>query len=256
VVFGNEQAYIRFDMSEFSQEHSDARLIGAPPGYVGFDAGGELTNAVRQRPFSVVLFDEIEKAHPRILDKFLQVLEDGRLTDGRGNTVYFSEAIIVFTSNLGVFVEDEQGRRVQQVTPGTPYPEVERRIREAIEHYFKFQLSRPEILNRFGDNIIVFNFIEPHVAEQIFDKMLGSVRQRVRDEHRVELVIPDAVRERLLEACTSDLSHGGRGIGNRLETAFVNPLARALFTHPLSGIRELTVDALHVDDNVFTLELR
>ena len=256
VVFGNEQAYIRFDMSEFSQEHSDARLIGAPPGYVGFDAGGELTNAVRQRPFSVVLFDEIEKAHPRILDKFLQVLEDGRLTDGRGNTVYFSEAVIVFTSNLGVFVEDEHGRRVQQVTPGTPYPEVERRIRESIEHYFKFQLSRPEILNRFGDNIIVFNFLEPPVAEQIFEKMLDSVRQRVRDEHRLELVIPDAVRERLLEVCTGDLSHGGRGIGNRLETAFVNPLARALFTQPLSGVRELTVSALHVDDNVFTLELK
>ena len=255
VVFGNEQAYIRFDMSEFSQEHADARLIGAPPGYVGFDAGGELTNAVRQRPFSVVLFDEIEKAHPRILDKFLQVLEDGRLTDGRGNTVYFSEAIIIFTSNLGVFVEDEHGRRVQQVTPGTPYPEVEQRIRESIEHYFKFQLSRPEILNRFGDNIIVFNFIEPPVAEQIFDKMLDSVRQRVRDEHRLELVVPDDVRVRLLEVCTSDLSHGGRGIGNRLETAFVNPLARAMFAHPIAGALQLTVSSLRVDDNVFTLEL-
>jgi ATP-dependent Clp protease ATP-binding subunit ClpB len=256
VVFGNEQAYIRFDMSEFSHEHADARLIGAPPGYVGFDAGGELTNAVRQRPFSVVLFDEIEKAHPRILDKFLQVLEDGRLTDGRGNTVYFSEAVIVFTSNLGVFVEDEQGRRVQQVVPGMPYLEVEGRIRESIEHYFKFQLNRPEILNRFGDNIIVFNFIEPPVAEQIFDKMLESVRQRVRDEHRLDLVIPEAVRERLLAICTSDLSHGGRGIGNRLETAFVNPLARALFAHALGGTRELTVSALRVDDNVFTLDLQ
>jgi ATP-dependent Clp protease ATP-binding subunit ClpB len=237
VVFGNEQAYIRFDMSEFSQEHSDARLIGAPPGYVGFDAGGELTNAVRQRPFSVVLFDEIEKAHPRILDKFLQVLEDGRLTDGRGNTVYFSETVIVFTSNLGVFVEGKDGHRVQQVMPGAPYAEVERRIREAIEHYFKFQLSRPEILNRFGDNIIVFNFIEPPVAEQIFEKMLDSVRQRVRDEHRLELVIPADVRQHLLEVCTGDLSHGGRGIGNRMETAFVNPLARAMFTHPIAEWR-------------------
>ncbi|MBK8768467.1 MAG: ATP-dependent Clp protease ATP-binding subunit [Burkholderiaceae bacterium] len=101
-VFGDESAYLRFDMSEFSAEHSGDRLIGAPPGYVGFDQGGELTNAMRERPFRVLLFDEIEKAHHRILDKFLQVLEDGRLTDGRGETVYFSDALIIFTSNLGI----------------------------------------------------------------------------------------------------------------------------------------------------------
>src|SRR5208337_447826 len=112
---------IRFDMSEFSAEHADQRLIGAPPGYVGYDAGGELTNAVREKPFSVVLFDEIEKAHPRILDKFLQILEDGRLTDGRGETAYFSEAILVFTSNLGIYVENAQGQRVHNVRPGDPY---------------------------------------------------------------------------------------------------------------------------------------
>ena len=98
LIFGDERAYIRFDMSEFAEEHTGARLLGAPPGYIGYDAGGELTNAVREKPFSVVLFDEIEKAHPRILDKFLQILEDGRLTDGRGETAYFSEAILVFTS--------------------------------------------------------------------------------------------------------------------------------------------------------------
>ena len=91
LLFGDESAYIRFDMSEFSAEHSDQRLIGAPPGYVGYDVGGELTNAIREKPFSVVLFDEIEKAHPRILDKFLQVLDDGVLTSGRGDRVYFSE---------------------------------------------------------------------------------------------------------------------------------------------------------------------
>jgi ATP-dependent Clp protease ATP-binding subunit ClpA len=102
IVFGDESAYLRFDMSEFSAEHSGDRLIGAPPGYVGYDQGGELTNAMREQPFRVVLFDEIEKAHNRILDKFLQVLEDGRLTDGRGDTVYFSESLIIFTSNAGV----------------------------------------------------------------------------------------------------------------------------------------------------------
>ena len=105
LIFGDEQAYRRFDMSEFSAEQSEARLIGSPPGYIGHDAGGELVNAVRERPFSVLLFDEIEKAHARILDKFLQILEDGRLTDGRGETVHFSETVIIFTSNLGIYGE-------------------------------------------------------------------------------------------------------------------------------------------------------
>ena len=118
LIFGDDRAYIRFDMSEFAEEHTGARLLGAPPGYIGYDAGGELTNAVREKPFAVVLFDEIEKAHPRILDKFLQILEDGRLTDGRGETAYFSEAILVFTSNLGIYVQDEHGERVQSVHPG------------------------------------------------------------------------------------------------------------------------------------------
>jgi ATP-dependent Clp protease ATP-binding subunit ClpA len=99
LIFGDERALLRFDMSEYSEEHQQARLIGAPPGYVGFDQGGQLTNAIIAKPFSVVLFDEIEKAHGRILDKFLQVLDDGRLTDGMGRTVYFSEAILIFTSN-------------------------------------------------------------------------------------------------------------------------------------------------------------
>ncbi|MCC6195678.1 MAG: ATP-dependent Clp protease ATP-binding subunit, partial [Burkholderiales bacterium] len=194
LIFGDERAYIRFDMSEFAEEHTGARLLGAPPGYIGYDAGGELTNAVREKPFSVVLFDEIEKAHPRILDKFLQILEDGRLTDGRGETAYFSESILVFTSNLGIFVEDEHGRRVQSVSPGDSHEVVESRVRTAIQDYFKFRLSRPEILNRIGDNIIVFGFITPDIAVQIFDGMLRNVVNRVRDEHKVELTLADAVR--------------------------------------------------------------
>lgn len=107
LLFGDDRAYVRFDMSEFSAEHADQRLLGAPPGYVGYDAGGELTNAIKERPFSVVLFDEIEKAHPRLLDKFLQLLDDGVLTSGRGERVYFSETIIIFTSNLGIYKQDD-----------------------------------------------------------------------------------------------------------------------------------------------------
>ena len=256
LIFGDERAYIRFDMSEFAEEHTGARLLGAPPGYIGYDAGGELTNAMREKPFSVVLFDEIEKAHPRILDKFLQILEDGRLTDGRGETAYFSESILVFTSNLGITVEDEHGRRVQQVSPTDSHEVVETRVRTAIQDYFKFRLSRPEILNRIGDNIIVFGFITPEIGSQIFDGMLRNVVDRVRDEHKVDLVLDGAVREQLRELCTADLSNGGRGIGNQLESAFVNPLARAMFRFPLAGRASVSVTKLAQDDNrIMTVEL-
>jgi len=249
LVFGDDRAYIRFDMSEFAEEHTGARLLGAPPGYIGYDAGGELTNAVREKPFSVVLFDEIEKAHPRILDKFLQILDDGRLTDGRGETAYFSESILVFTSNLGIFVEDEHGRRVQNVQSGDPHDVVESRVRGAIQDYFKFRLSRPEILNRIGDNIVVFGFITPDIGGEIFDGMLANIVARVRDEHKVALEIADDVHAKLREACTRDLSNGGRGIGNELESLFVNPLSRALFRFPLDGRSTVRVTALSEDDS-------
>lgn len=256
LVFGDERAYLRFDMSEFAEEHSGARLLGAPPGYVGFDAGGELTNAVRQKPFSVVLFDEIEKAHPRILDKFLQILEDGRLTDGRGDTAYFSETIIVFTSNLGTYVEDAQGSRIQNVRPGDEYELVESRVREAIGNYFKFKLSRPELLNRIGDNIVVFNFITPDVGERIFDGMLSNVARRLHEEFALRMMMAAEVRTALLQYCIRDLSNGGRGIGNQLESAFINPLSRALFEHELDGKVKLTVTDWREEGRVMNLGIK
>lgn len=256
LVFGDERAYIRFDMSEFAEEHTGARLLGAPPGYVGFEAGGELTNAVRDKPFSVVLFDEVEKAHPRILDKFLQILEDGRLTDGRGDTAYFSETILVFTSNLGIYVEDEQGRRIQNVQPGDSYETVESRVKGAISDYFKYRLSRPEILNRIGDNIVVFNFITPPVAERIFAAMLNNVVNRVREEHKLTLELEPSVRQDLMARCIHDLSNGGRGIGNQLESVFINPLARALFALDLEGRQQIRVVELREsEEKIVTLRL-
>ncbi len=256
LMFGDERAYIRFDMSEFAEEHTGARLLGAPPGYIGYDAGGELTDAVRARPFAVILFDEIEKAHPRILDKFLQILEDGRLTDGRGDTAYFSEAVLIFTSNLGIFVEDGQGKRMQNVKPGDAYEVVEARVREAIANHFKYRLGRPELLNRIGDNIVVFSFITPDIAGQILAGMLGNVARRLAEDHKIELVIPEAIRAQLLDLCTRDLSNGGRGIGNTLESVFINPLARALFAFDLEARTQVTVAAIEEQDKVFTLTLR
>ncbi len=256
LVFGDERAYLRFDMSEFAEEHTSARLLGAPPGYIGFDAGGELTNAVREKPFSVVLFDEIEKAHPRILDKFLQILEDGRLTDGRGDTAYFSETILVFTSNLGIYVEDAQGQRVQSVRPGDPYETVEARVREAIGNYFKFKLSRPELLNRIGDNIVVFNFISAEVAERIFDGMLRNVARRLQEEFKVQLALSAEFRQALLTRCTRDLDNGGRGIGNQLESVFINPLSRVLFETEMEGVKTVTITGLAEMEKVITLTLQ
>lgn len=255
LIFGDEQAYTRFDMSEFSSEQSEARLVGAPPGYIGYDSGGELVNAVRRRPFSVILFDEIEKAHPRILDKFLQVLEDGRLTDGRGRTVFFSESVLVFTSNLGMYVENEHGERQLNVTADDSYPEISERIQDAIANHFRFELQRPELLNRFGDNIVVFDFIREPVAREIFDKMLSSIVSRVRDELDLELSLSEGVVLAIRDKCISDLTNGGRGIGNRLETFLINPLSRELFAMELERGETIHVIGFEETNGVVRLEV-
>ncbi|WP_431240984.1 AAA family ATPase (plasmid) [Mycolicibacterium aichiense] len=229
LVFGQKDSFIRFDMSEFRADHTEARLIGAPPGYEGFSGGGELTNAVRQQPFRLILFDEIEKAHPRILDKFLQILDDGRLTDGTGATVFFSEALIVFTSNLGVYDYDDSGTRVPVVSPGAPYEDVEREIRSAVEQHFKEDIGRPEILNRIGDNIVVFDFISPEVATQLVPLFVGNVVDRVHDTLGVKVTVGDDAITTLVEGALTHLEFGGRGVRNAVESMFTNPLARALF---------------------------
>jgi ATP-dependent Clp protease ATP-binding subunit ClpA len=228
---GGDSAFKRFDMSEFSAEHSADRLIGAPPGYVGFEAGGELTNAVRQNPFRVILFDEIEKANGRILDKFLQIIEDGRLTDGRGQTTYFSECVIIFTSNLGILgpEDPETKQRKVLVTSDQPYADVVKNVRAGVDLHFNQVLGRPELLNRLGGNIVVFDFIREEVAVRIFEKMLKNILQFVSDDLGLTIQIEPEPWQGLCEWCTGDRNNGARGIGNRLESFFINPLARELF---------------------------
>ncbi|MDR3332022.1 MAG: AAA family ATPase [Synergistaceae bacterium] len=228
LVFGSATHYIRFDMSEFGHEHSNQRLIGAPPGYVGYDVGGELTNAMKQNPFSVVLFDEIEKAHPRILDMFLQILDDGRLTSGRGETAYFSESLIVFTSNLGMYEQLPDGTKRPRVTPEMHYNEIATKIGAAIDDFFKYKINRPEILNRMGKNIVVFDFIRPETARKIFERMMNNILFRLDDSYGIRLSFEDTALQRLAELVCSDLSMGGRGIGSNIETYFMNPLSRRL----------------------------
>lgn len=244
VLFGAEDAYTRFDMSEFSAEHSEARLIGAPPGYVGHHAGGELTNAVRQKPFSLLLFDEVEKAHPRILDTFLQVLEDGRLTDGSGDTVYFSETVIVFTSNLGA-AQVEDAARVENAAQGEDRgraEDAEAVVLATIRRHFITELQRPELLNRIGDNIVVFAPISPEVGRRLVGRHLRAVVDTVRQRRGLELVIDPAVEEAVEAEALRHLSFGGRGISSAVEAAFVNPLARALFQAGLGTGRLLVRD--------------
>ena len=243
LVFGTEDAHVRFDMSEFASEHAGDRLVGAPPGYIGFEGGGELTNAVRRRPYTLLLFDEIEKAHPRILDKFLQLLDDGRLTDGRGTTVHFSDTLIVFTSNLGMTrpARDGTGGRVPTVTPADPYSVIEARVAEEVRRYFTEDLNRPELLNRVGDNLVVFDFIRRPVAVEIIDLMLDNIIERVEDSTGSTIVISAQARDQIHGLATADLTFGGRGIGNVLESRFVNPLARALFAWGPSPAEQVEV---------------
>jgi len=252
-LFGDESCCIRFDMSEYSQGHSDQKLLGAPPGYVGYEAGGQLTNAVKENPFSILLFDEIEKAHPSIFDKFLQILEDGRMTDGQGNTVYFSECIIIFTSNLGIFTRNALGEREPNVTIDMEYEEVQKRVRKAIEDYFKLELGRPEILNRIGENIVVFDFIRPDVAKQILKAQVNKIVKNLLTEKRIELTLSDIAMGKLEEKALGNLANGGRGIGNIVESLLINPFSRYLFDEDIQGNVKITIDDIDAENMPYAL---
>lgn len=245
-LFGDENNCIRFDMSEFSESHADQKLFGAPPGYVGYEAGGQLTNAIKERPFSILLFDEIEKAHPSIMDKFLQILEDGRMTDGQGNTVYFSETLIIFTSNLGITQQyvDTNGRerRVQLVSPSESYEEIQTKVLSAIKDHFK-----PEVLNRIGNNIIVYDFIRPEASRAIVKAQITKINQRIAKQNKINIHVPEEVLEYYYAQANDDavLEMGGRGIGNLMEEKYINPLAEFLFE---ADCREGDTVELNVQD--------
>ncbi len=254
ILFGDENCCKRFDMSEYGQSHSDQKLLGAPPGYVGYEAGGQLTNAVKNNPFSILLFDEIEKAHPSILDKFLQILEDGRMTDGQGNTVYFSETIIIFTSNLGIFTMNENGQHEANVTSDMPYQEMSARVRDAIEDYFKLQLCRPEILNRIGENIVVFDYIRPDVAKLILNSQVSKIIKNMSAEKHITLTIANSAMATLTEQALNNLQNGGRGIGNVVENLLINPLSRYLFDNEIFDNASVTIDNINTTATPPSLE--
>lgn len=244
LLFGDETACLRFDMSEFSQSHTDQRLFGAPPGYTGYEAGGELTSAIKKNPFSVLLFDEIDKADSSILDKFLQILEDGRLTSGQGETVFFSECVIIFTSNKGIYREvpddtDKTGHRMKKELAiysglgddGLPeYSALRESVITGIWKFFEEEIARPELLNRIGNNFVVFDFIRQGVVRDILDMRLSLVSNFLAKENKGWKVDFGLIAEDLARWSAQDaIKFGGRGVINRLETALLNPLARKLF---------------------------
>jgi ATP-dependent Clp protease ATP-binding subunit ClpB len=212
-LFDTEEAMVRIDMSEFMEKHSVARLIGAPPGYVGYEEGGYLTEAVRRRPYSVLLLDEVEKAHPDVFNVLLQVLDDGRLTDGQGRTVDFRNTVIIMTSNLGSHV-------IQELAGEANYARMKQAVLEIVQQHF-----RPEFVNRV-DDIVVFHPLGREQLRSIVDIQLGYLRRRLA-ERDIELSLDDAARDLLGEA-GFDPVYGARPLKRAIQQQVENPLAQRI----------------------------
>jgi ATP-dependent Clp protease ATP-binding subunit ClpB len=208
-IFDSEQAMVRVDMSEFMEKHSVARLIGAPPGYVGYEEGGYLTEAVRRRPYSVVLFDEIEKAHPEVFNVLLQILDDGRMTDGHGRTVDFKNTIVIMTSNVG-------SQWIQELGAGQR-EEMERRVTEALRAQFK-----PEFLNRI-DETIIFHNLKPEQLVEIVKIQIKKLINRLAQK-RIELNLSESASSLIAEK-GYDPIYGARPLKRVIQQYIENPLS-------------------------------
>src|SRR6185437_3239850 len=219
-LFDDERALIRIDMSEYMEKHSVARLIGAPPGYVGYEEGGQLTEAVRRRPYSVVLFDEIEKAAPEVFNVLLQMLDDGRLTDGQGRTVDFKNTVIIMTSNVGTgWLSELEGK-----DEDTVQRQVRQRLRE--------EGLRPEFINRI-DEIIIFHPISRERVKDIVDIQIDRLRPRLSERH-ITLKLKDAARN-LLAEMGYDPQFGARPLKRVIQREIENRIARGVLD---GGIRD------------------
>jgi ATP-dependent Clp protease ATP-binding subunit ClpB len=209
-LFDNEQAIVRLDMSEYMEKHTVARLIGAPPGYVGYDEGGQLTEAVRRHPYSVVLFDEVEKAHSDVFNVLLQVLDDGRITDGQGRTVDFKNTVIIMTSNIGS----------QFIMEDLPVDERNRRVMEALRGHF-----RPEFLNRI-DETIIFDRLTDKETTSIVDIQLKRLLKRL-DQQNIRLELTDKAKKFLAKE-GYDPAYGARPLKRVIQQQILNPLSVAI----------------------------
>ena len=225
-MFDDERALVRLDMSEYMEKHAVARMIGAPPGYVGYDEGGQLTEAVRRRPYSVVLFDEIEKAHPDVFNVLLQILDDGRLTDSKGRVVDFKNTVLIMTSNLG-------SREIQSSTlVDTPLKDM---ILDVLRSHFK-----PEFLNRI-DDIVVFTQLSREQIAEIIDVQLEKLRKNL-GERGIEIVLEDSAKELLVEE-GYDPTFGARPLKRAIQTLIQNPLAVKLLSGEIGSGQTIHIAA-------------
>jgi ATP-dependent Clp protease ATP-binding subunit ClpB len=241
-LFDDEAAMIRIDMSEYQEKHTVSRLIGAPPGYVGYDEGGQLTEAVRRRPYSVVLFDEIEKAHPEVFNALLQLLDDGRLTDGHGRTVDFRNSVIIMTSNIGSAhiqeLLEEQARRPAAYWIGDENKKLKEKVMEDLKKSFK-----PEFLNRI-DEIVIFNALNPELLKQIVEIQIGRMKKYLL-EKKLDISLSDAAKAHIAEA-GYDPVYGARPLKRAIQNEILNPLAMKLLE---SGFAEGDVIRVDYDGN-------
>ncbi|MDT4954151.1 MAG: ATP-dependent Clp protease ATP-binding subunit ClpB [Acidobacteriota bacterium] len=236
-LFDDERAMVRLDMSEYMEKHAVARMIGAPPGYIGFEEGGQLTEAVRRRPYAVILFDEIEKAHPDVFNVLLQILDDGRLTDSKGRTVDFKNTVLIMTSNLG--------SREIQAAEGD-----EKQVREAVTQELRLHF-KPEFLNRI-DDIVIFHQLSREQIKQIIDVQLERLRATLF-ERGIALVLDDSARQ-LLAREGYDPQYGARPLKRAIQTLIQNPLAVKLLRGEIAPGQTITVSA-NGDQMTFTTEM-
>ncbi|RMF53236.1 MAG: AAA family ATPase, partial [Bacteroidetes bacterium] len=238
-LFNSDQAMVRIDMSEYQEKHSVSRLIGAPPGYVGYEEGGQLTEAIRRRPYSVILLDEIEKAHPDVFNILLQVLDDGRLTDSKGRVVNFKNTLIIMTSNLGAHLIME---RLSNLSP-TEKDRVMEALREEIMQLLK-RSFRPEFLNRI-DEIVLFEPLTLPMLRQIVELQLGQVQQRLAEQN-IRLEWEPEVVDYLAEV-GYDVQFGARPLKRAIQQLVLNPLAQKLLKGDIpagSGVRLRQVEGV------------
>jgi ATP-dependent Clp protease ATP-binding subunit ClpA len=233
---GSPDNCLTIDMSEYRQEHSDQKLIGSPPGYVGFEQGGQLTQWIKTRPFSVVLIDEVEKGHHRILDLFLQVLDGARLTDGKGETVDLSQTVLIFTSNIGTETAPEALRHAT-------YPAVADFFTQQVEAFFSGRLERPELFNRLKKGIVTFGYIGREAARDVITAKLGAITQGTNGRlafmgkaarMAFDPQVDGAVVDKLLDRANYG-TYGLRDANNVLETTIGTGIGRMLDDPPSGG---------------------
>jgi ATP-dependent Clp protease ATP-binding subunit ClpB len=230
LLFNDERAMVRIDMSEYQEKHTVARLLGAPPGYIGYDEGGQLTEAVRRRPYSVLLFDEIEKAHPDVFNVLLQLLDDGRLTDGQGRTVDFRNTIVIMTSNIGSHrILEYQGR-----FEGDNYDRMKTSVLEELRQHF-----RPEFLNRV-DEIVVLHALSKEHLMKIVEIQLNHLRTRLA-ERQITLELTNAAKEHIIEA-GYEAAYGARPLKRAIQREVETGLARKILSGEILDGQAVRVD--------------